>query len=516
MSGRRLARVARGARAAIAIAAALVPTTARRPLAAQGVRVSGATVANYVELQPMVEDSVPADLTTGAGLVRQSALGTVSCPEPGAWCYFYRSRARQHTIPLAQDIELTGWGLGRGVSVYAHVRARANGGGVSQLWARESDHFDALAAYVEVDRERWRARAGRQWLTSQLGVNNFDGLALALRSRSRWRAEGYAGWSLIEGLSEAPTSGALAAADVLPPDVRGILLGASVQWRTAQPFAIGAAYQREIRTDRGGLYEERVAVDANLLAAGTTLTGALQADLATGALNEVRLRAARRLPRRIGGAIEGVHSTPFFPLWTIWGVFSPVGYNEVRAEANWRSRAGTLALSTRGGYRRYQDTHARVGFLPLRDDGWTVIGNASWRVRPAWEVNGSYRRDIGFGASKSDGNLGVRWEGADAAWIGITASALENIYEWRIAKGYVAGAALDAGVRLGPATRLSGQVALYRHIGANTPTTVDWSQRRAWLRLEWAVGSDPGMTARRVAVRRGASGARAEREEAAR
>jgi len=468
---------------------------------AQGFRVTGTTLANYVELRPVREDSIPDSLATGSGVVRQSAVGMVSCLPGHTWCYFYRSLETTHTVPLTQDVEVTGWGLGQGVSVYAHLRGHANGGGTAELWTREDDHFNALAAYVEVDRDQWTARAGRQWLTSQLGLNNFDGLSLALRAPARLAVGGYAGWSLIQGLSEAPTSSALAAADILPPDVRGIVLGAHARWRPTQPLALGAEYQREIRTDRAGLYSERVALDGTLSAGKTTVSVEGQADLASGALNEARLRAARPLSQWISGSVEAVHSTPFFPLWTIWGVFSPVGFNEARADASWRSANDEVSVSLGGGYRRYDDTHTGVGFLPLRNDGWTLIGSGAWRVRPAWAVTGSYRRDIGFGASKSDGNAGIRWERDDGAWVGVTGSVLQNIYEFRVDDGYVGGAALDGALPLTPNVRVAAQVALYRHIGASaSSTTVDWSQRRALVRLEWVAGRDPGSSARRDAA----------------
>lgn len=466
-------------------------------IAAQGVRVTGTSLANYVELRPVIEDSIPDSLTTGSGLVRQSAVGRVSCPTANSWCYFYRSLESTHTVPLTQDLELTGWGLGQGVSVYAHVRAHANGGGSTELWTREDDRFDALAAYVELDRERFTARAGRQWLTSQLGINNFDGLSLALRTVPRLVVEGYAGASLIQGLSESPTSSVLAAADVLPPDVRGIVLGATARWRPTLPLAFGAEYQRELRSDRAGLYSERVALDATLLAGATSISGDAQGDLASGALNELRLRASRPLPSGVTGSIEGVHATPFFPLWTIWGVFSPVGYNEARAEASWRSAEADRSIALSGGYRRYEDTHTGVGFLPLRNDGWTVIGSGSLRPRRDVELTGSYRRDIGFGASKSDGDASIRWNRGASAWFGLTASVLQNIYEFSVGEGYVAGAALDGALPLSPNVRLAAQVGIYRHVGANAPTTVDWSQRRALVRLEWVAGHDPGMDALR-------------------
>ncbi|HET7371853.1 MAG TPA: hypothetical protein VFJ20_00680 [Gemmatimonadaceae bacterium] len=465
-------------------------------LAAQGFRITGTSLANYVELRPVIEDSIPDSLATGTGLVRQSGVGTVSCIPGHTWCYFYRSQERTHTIPLTQDVELTGWGLGQGVSVYAHVRARGNGGGATALWAREDDHFDALAAYLELDRDRWTARAGRQWLTSQLGLNNFDGLSLALRPRARLVFDGYVGSSLIQGLSEPPTSSVLAAVDLLPPDVRGVVVGATGRWRPAPLFAVGAEYQREIRSDRAGLYSERVAFDAAFAAGRTSVTGDAQADLASGALNELRLRASRPLRWGVDGSLEAVHSTPFFPLWTIWGVFSPVGYDEARASASWRSSDDDRSAALSGGYRRYQDTHTGVGFLPLRNDGWTVVASGAWRVRPDWEMTGSYRRDIGFGASKSDGNAGIRWDHRDRGWLGVTVSVLQNIYEFRVGNGYVGGAAIDGALPVTSSVRLAVEAGLYRHFGASaSSTTVNWSQRRALVRLEWSAGRDPGMNA---------------------
>ena len=162
-----------------------------------------------------------------------------------------------------------------------------------------------------------------------------------------------------------------------------------------------------------------------------------------------------------------------------------------------------LSVALSGGYRQYQDTHTGVGFLPLRDDGWTAVVSGAWRPQPAWEVTGSYRRDIGFGAAKSDGNAGVRWQrDGGAAWLGVTGSAVQNIFEFRVANGYVAGASVDGGLPLTSDVRLSAQAGLYRQIAGNTPsTTVNWSQRRALV----APGVGDGTRSRDEAVTRRAS-----------
>ena len=44
------------------------------PVVAQGVRVTGTSLATYFELQPVVEDSIAESLTTGSGGVRQIGM----------------------------------------------------------------------------------------------------------------------------------------------------------------------------------------------------------------------------------------------------------------------------------------------------------------------------------------------------------------------------------------------------------------------------------------------------------
>jgi hypothetical protein len=460
---------------------------------AQGVRWTATSVANYAELRPVAADSIPDSLTTGTGLVRDSGLGLVSCPAGHDQCYFYRSLDRTHTVPFTQDVTATAWGLGQGVSVYAHLRANANLGGVPELWAGEDDQFAALAAYVEANREKWSVRAGRQWLTSQLGVNNFDGGSIAIRPARGATLEVYGGRALVQGLSRPYTSGQLAAADNIPPDDGGLILGAAASWRTSPVDAFNVEYQRVIRADRAGFYSDRVSADGVYALSNTMLTVQTQIDLATTAVNELEFRASRPFSARVGGSVEYRHSTPFFPLWTIWGVFAPVGFNEVRGDGRWQSVDGQWWTTLGGGYRQYQDTHTGVGFLPLRDNGWTLLASGGWQPTNSFDVNGSYRRDIGPGASKSDGSVGVRWSRADDRWLGITASATQTIFEYRLANGYLLGAMLDAGMPLTATLRIVGQIGAYQQIASNTPsTTVNWTQRRALLRLEWSGGADPG------------------------
>ena len=93
------------------------------PLGAQGVRITGTTTVDYVDVQPLVIDSVLASSTSDSGLLRTTADGIiVECVGADPYCRFYRSASRVSTGPLMQDVELSGWGLGTGISIYAHGR----------------------------------------------------------------------------------------------------------------------------------------------------------------------------------------------------------------------------------------------------------------------------------------------------------------------------------------------------------------------------------------------------------
>ena len=164
------------------------------------------------------EDSMPDSLATGTGLFDR-ARSARELPA-GTYAVLLLSLARRARTPFrSRRTSRSLAGVREGVSVYAHVRGHAHGGGVDRTVDARGRPFNALAAYVEVDRDRWtgarrptvaHVAAWRQQLRRPV--------ARAALAR-RLVVQGYAGRGLIQGLSEPPTNGALAAADVLPPDV---------------------------------------------------------------------------------------------------------------------------------------------------------------------------------------------------------------------------------------------------------------------------------------------------------
>lgn len=419
--------------AVAAFALAVVSCIAVSAGDAQGIRIRGTTTMRFLELRPFVDDSVPFDATLpGAVEYRQLPNGTVvRCVEGDPYCLFKRSATAATSLPLVQDIELTGWGLGRGLSVHADVRFRGALGSQRALYPREGDSFDALSAYVQLDRTYYTAKVGRQYAASGLGVYNYDGASLSWRPNRRIALEGFGGWSLAQSLNESVTTSEIAAVDELPPDRNAYIVGAQLQLKPTSRSSFSALYQRELRVNRSALYSERAAMDGSVSIGNAAIDGAFQYDLSMTQVNELRVRVRAPQVANTVVSLEGRHFRPFFELWTIWGAFSPVGFDEARLDATWRNSARTLSVDVNGARRKWGDTQAGLDFAPLRDDGWRVGGGLNWRATKSVQANASYSADVGFGASRSEGDVGLHWE-RGRGYIGVTGSTFQSIYEFRV------------------------------------------------------------------------------------
>jgi hypothetical protein len=479
----------------IVVVALLVATVTSA--AAQGVRITGTTSLQAVDLRPLVEDSIPASLTTGTGPYRTTADGlVVRCVEGEPYCRFRRSGQREMVAPVVQDLRAVAWGFGEGVSLQTHVRARGSIGESSVRWPRADDAFDVIEAWLEIDRPQLRARLGRQWTTGGLGVFNYDGVSLVIR-RGQARFEALGGRSLVVGLNEPATGPELGAINDLPPDEDGWLLGASASAPLGTRGAAAMAWQRVIRADRAGLYSDRLSANATGRIFGIDAETAIAWDITGREVNNAQLRLARLVRTGTTASIEARRHRPYFEAWTIWGAFSPVAFDELRATADWRNTAGSLGVDVRGARRRYDETQAGLESTPLRRDAWRAGIGAEWVRSSRWLVHADYDVDVGFGASQSDVVGGTRWMPDESRWIGVAGHLLQHIYEFRLGTGRVAGVRIDAGTRLTQSVQVVADAALYAHRLTNAATSPDWSQRRISLRVEWIAGGDPGQGAAR-------------------
>jgi hypothetical protein len=89
--------------------------------AAQGVVVRGASSAQYIELQPLVLDSVRYAATDSAwGIYRRTSSGILArCDALNNFCSYFRSAGRNSLVAMTQDLDVTAWGFGEGISVHA-------------------------------------------------------------------------------------------------------------------------------------------------------------------------------------------------------------------------------------------------------------------------------------------------------------------------------------------------------------------------------------------------------------
>ncbi len=463
---------------------------------AQGVRITGTTTVDYEELQPLVVDSVPLSAaTTDTGLLRQTANGTiVECVGVDQYCSYYRSASTLSTVPILQDVTLAGWGLGEGVSIYADAEVRTSVGSAPDVLPLASQHFDLIAAYAELDRSIVRARLGRQWITSPLGYYAFDGGSVLVAPARGLTTQVYGGWGLAQALTYERTSPVISAVESLAPTDPGYILGASVDYHPTGVAGVSVQYQREIETNFEGLYSERVAGSGDLRIGRTLFDAQIIYDIATGDVNNADLRA--QLPLGTQWTLTGQirHYVPFFELWTIWGAFSPVGYNQGLLSASWGRTDQRFRIDASADYRQYENTDAGLSFLPLRSNGFDVGLDGTWRVTPVWSVLGGYHLLVGVGSSRSDGDAGVRWGVGRRGSIGLTGSAFQSIDEFTIGTGLVLGLAANGSYRLMDVLRLQADFGAYHHVGTDTPQIANWDQRRASVQLMWTVGRDPGLS----------------------
>jgi hypothetical protein len=280
----------------------------------------------------------------------------------------------------------------------------------------------------------------------------------------------------------------LEAVEELAPEEPGVLLGAQARYRPNTYLALGALYHRDMRQDRAGLYSELAAADGVLRLGQSSVEGAVEYDVAGGGLNEARLRV--RSPPFHNMALDGEirRYRPYFELWTIWGAFSPVGFDEARLTLTGVASGGLL-LRGEGSYRSYEE--AGDGLGAFRTDGWSIGGSASWSPEPRWRVEGGYRLEVGVGASRSEAHAGIVRQIGELGFVAVRGLGFQRVYEFRLEHGTVLGLGIDSSFRLSDRTRFVGGVTGYRHVYAGDAPGLDWNQLRGNLVLQWTIGSEP-------------------------
>ncbi|MBI1722940.1 MAG: hypothetical protein HYR48_03405 [Gemmatimonadetes bacterium] len=445
------------------LALALVALVAT-PLWAQSVRVRSVTTTRYAQLRPIRYDT---------------ASGT------------YRAESVAHAAPLTQEVELSAWGLGvPGLRGYALLRGRAALGS-ELVWPRSDDHFDALYAFVELERPRYRLRGGRQQRASGLGFYAFDGLTATWRPWPTVRLEGFGGRGLARGFLEPVGSPAIRSLDPLRPDRGTVLFGASLWTAPSDVSSISAIYQRELLSNRSGLVSERAAVDARMgVGERVVLSTSADADLAAGEWGKAKLGALLRFGQRSYVEVEAFRYRPLLDLTTIWGAFTPEAHRGLTASLRVSTGPG-LALASTYTYRRYQPIGGQTPFLvEVKDEAHLLSASLRW-LRGDFVLDGTYRLLLGFGGAQSGGETGLGYARPDAWYLGARGAAFQQEGAFRVSDGTVYGAGVEARGPIGTRAFLRGELMRYLHRRLQGQAGVDWSQTRALLALEVVFGANP-------------------------
>ena len=463
-------------------------------LRAQGVLGTATTTARYIQIRPIVRDTVPfAEVAVDpSGIATWNGI-PASCTPGTTICQVFRSAGVDDAVALTQDVSFTAWGLGmQGLSATVQLRVRANVGG-GFTWPRSDDRFDAMLAYAELNRGLARIRLGRQQTLGGLGFAGFDGLSVRVDPYRFLSIEAFGGRSLARGLAE-PRNEVLQGLESFLPDRNAYLLGAVA---TVEPWPGGSMsvrYQREIWSDRSALLTERASLDLRTeLPHGLSLLASGDYDFAFDRIGKANgtVRVPLGARRSIWLEATARHYIPYFELWTIWGFFNPVGYNEGELQATWRPLR-LLSLRAFAARRKYGETGTEVVFSPITDHTTRLGGGLHWAATPALAVDGNVALERGFGATMSSGDVTLRWQTTSALSLSFNGSAFQQIEEFRVGDGTVLGTGLGFDYTFPGRTSLQGGYNIYRQTFDGRPGVADWNQSRGWAALRVGFGRDPG------------------------
>lgn len=437
------------------------------------------------------KDSLPASqVVTGPGGALETPDGYAAyCTAGQSVCYFYRAGAARRGGPLVTSADLSAWGLGvRGLSLHANARLGVDLGS-SDVWPGTEPAIELLEGYAQYATERITARLGRQVEQGRLGSYGYDGARLAYRLPSVGvTAIGYAGLGLARGVALPVTSDVLNPLDEFQPRQRQLLVGGALEWQHRLSDA-RFDYEREVDWDTRNFVSERVAISASLRPVpGWSLSGAADYDLARGwwGSGDLTLRYGQN---RFGAATGVRRYRPYFDLWTLWGVFSPIPYRAVNGSL-WVSPVHGLTLRGAGERYWYADAEAESPLVEASKKGWRWGAGATYRLGSAASIDGGYQAEFGPGSASQGVEGGLTVQPVTRLTLTAEGGHLVRPLEFRISNPALTWYGLSVDLRATDRLRLGFGATRYEEDRRRPDASaVDWSQTRLRATLSWLIGS---------------------------
>lgn len=452
---------------------------------AQGYSLRLDSRVQRVTYRGMEMDSIPVgDVITGpTGGPRTPDDFSVRCPPGSAYCFYFRGGPELTGGPMVTTVDLTLWGLGiTGLSVRANGRLGLDLDG-DETWPGTEPAVQVTEAYAEYSRRQFTVRGGRQLLVHRLGYIGFDGGRGILRvGRSGVEVDAYAGLGLARATALTPTSPALDPLDEFQPQSRQILAGGAVGYQ-GRLWNARLDYQREVDQDTRNFVSERTALAVEVRPTPEwTLAAGADYDLANTWFGNADATVRYTTPRiTVTGGLRQYR--PYFDLWTLWGVFSPVPYHSADGAVFVRPLR-SLELRARGERYSYSDTETETPLVDVDSDGWRLGFGATYSLGQSWRFDAGYREEYGPGASSHGFDAYVTWLSTAVLSLNAYGSTLDRPLEFRFNDASVDVLGLDAEWSAGSQVRLAvGGARYWETRDRPDAAAFDWSQTRLHARV---------------------------------
>jgi hypothetical protein len=398
-------------RAAVAFGALAVLAT---PLHAQGYNVRLDTWFQSAAYRGWQADSILASNAVpgvGGGFVTSDGIAA-RCPAGAAYCTFYEAGPELRGQPVVATVDAGVWGFGV-EGLRARIRTRlvadladaADQGAANSdldVWPAAEPNLQLVEAYLEYSKRLYTVQAGRTHVFSRLGWVGLDGGQVTFRPLGgKLRVGVWGGGALANATTLPITRAELSPLGEYRPDQRPLVFGGQVGW--SHRFVEGRiVYQTEIATDLAKRVGERGALDLTVRPPfeGLTVLGGIEYDFGVGEVGTQDFQVRYRDPAGWGQLTVGQKRyRPYFPLYSIWAVFTPLPYNSF-----WGSAAAYpidgLQLRLRGETYRYSDADESSSPLTnLEDSGWRVSLGGSYDAPYDVTLSADYHAEFGPGAS---------------------------------------------------------------------------------------------------------------------